>query len=208
MTKDEFKNCRDTLSRQFYVYVLSANGVPFYVGKGNRNVRWSCQHRALAHEKDARSGSDSACARHIRNLWRQGDKVQYNLHFDTNSEWLALYEEQVLIGKHRRLAEGGTLVNQTSGGQGMSGFTLSKKTRSRMSKSRIGRSLSTRHRKAISEGRLTSARVAADNERRRKPVIVEHRQFSSVVEASRMLSIPTATIHYRLQTHKPGYKHQ
>lgn len=192
--------------KKFYVYVLLCEGVPFYVGKGKRDVAYQCQVRALEHERKADAGKDSDMFAHIRKLKRSGKSIQYGLALHCNDESLALFHEQVEIQQFGRRCDGGMLFNRAVGGQGLHGYVASKETRLKMSITRTGRKQSALHNRAISLGRKRSVKVALENERRKIPVIVEGQRFSSVTDASAELGISKATIHYRLDVGREGYK--
>jgi hypothetical protein len=204
-SREEFVSCLAREPRQFYVYVLKDS--TFYVGKGTIK-KTGVPQRALKHEKEAsrRRTCKSKVAKHIRKLWTAGLEVRYTIWFSTNSEYLALFEEQVLIEQLRRKIHGGTLVNLTEGGQGMSGYTLSKYTRGKMSATRTGRKQSLLHNKAISEGRGKSLRVKADQERRKIPVLINGVHYPSILEGARRIGTSPSVLHYRFNTNKLGYE--
>ena len=204
MTADEFKMTLDRV-KAFYVYVLSVNGIPFYVGKGTRDVRWSCQHRALMHEKNARCMALDAKSKFIRRSWRQGLSVTYELAFMSNHESQCFFHEQVLIAEYGKRSDKGILFNLVDGGQGMTGYKLSATTRARMSATRTGRKLSADWRANIAAGRLLSKKVKIENQRRKIPVLASGKIYDSAVDAGTALGVAGQTIRYRIQTGKSGY---
>lgn len=137
------------LDQSFYVYVLfRKNGIPCYVGKG-RGRRW------LKHEKHSHSA-------HLKAIFRSagGDlprvKIRENI-----SESEAMRLEVALISAIGREAIGGPLVNQTDGGDGISGWKHTEAVRAKMSASRqgenapfLGKHLSVEAKAALRESHL------------------------------------------------------
>lgn len=201
-TADEFRDLIRRSPKRFYVYTVVAAGVPIYVGKG---LQTCVGIRALAHAKAARQGDVSPKSRALRRLWRQGLAEQYLLEIACNSEETAFFVEQAAIGEYKRLCDGGTLFNRATGGQGSSGHTASRATREKMSMSRKGRPLSVYHCKAIGDGRRSSLKVRADNERRKIPVQVHGVVYACRQDAADALGLHRGTLSYRLGKW-PGYK--
>lgn len=191
--------------KPYYVYVLLVDRVPFYVGKGSRKVAYECQVRALRHELDADAGKDSEMFSFIRKMKRAGKEIQYALSLHCSSESLALFQEQVDIGKYGRRSGGGLLFNRAIGGQGLHGYRASDETRLKMSAARRGRKQSLAHNRAISEGRKRSEKVRIENLSRKIPVIVEGKVFDSITDASIILNLSKSTIHYRMSAGWQGY---
>lgn len=101
---------------KFYVYVLSRpDGTPFYVGKGQRR-------RIAFHQVYARLGRKSHRYSVMRKIWSGNDDVRYRIaeFFDTEAD--AIAAEVAIISKIGRKKYGGPLVNQTDGGDGVSGL--------------------------------------------------------------------------------------
>lgn len=197
-TAEEFTALLLRQPKTFYVYeLLDSNGESFYVGKGKVNRHGSIQ-RALNHEADARKKVKTPQALHIRRLWRKGLEVRYSLVWTTNQEHQALFHEQVVIGSRGRIAEGGTLVNRTAGGQGMSGYIIPDSVRRKMSKTRRGRKQSPEHNKAISEGRKVSAKVKASSLARQVPVKIYGKVYDNIGDAAEDLGVCRATLYWRL----------
>ena len=190
----EFKALILSLPKNFYVYTLVANGVPFYVGKGCRD---SSGVRALAHRKEATSRDDPK-SRFMRRLWATGGQERYQLELMCNSEETAFFHEQVMITDYGRRCDGGTLFNRAAGGQGSSGFKATEATCRKMSQSRTGRPLSTRHRRAISAGRLVSSKVKAANQRRKVPVRIYGISYNCLSDAALQLGVCKQTLYWRL----------
>lgn len=116
---------RPITEEKFYVYVHSrrSNGEPFYVGKG----------------LGARSTRPSNRSEHWNRVVAKAGGF-YASHVSQNlDEELAFLLECELIDNYRR--RGVRLVNQTDGGDGMSGFQPSQETRGRMSASKKGKHL-------------------------------------------------------------------
>lgn len=126
--------------RDFYVYVIfRPDGTPCYVGKGRRD-RWK------AHVKRAKN-------RHLSAIYANADgnlpavKIRENL-IETD----ALATEIAVIAAIGRECRGGTLVNQTDGGDGTSGYNEPKSAshRAAISAALSGRKLTEEQRKSIS----------------------------------------------------------
>jgi hypothetical protein len=113
--------------RDFYVYVIfRPSGVPCYVGKG-------CGYRWNAHERKARNP-------HLAHIVKQGNGslpkviVRENL-----PETQAFETERALIAAIGRKARGGPLVNQTDGGEGVSGYVPSMENRQKKREANLGK---------------------------------------------------------------------
>jgi hypothetical protein len=203
LTADELKAKVQQLVRQFYIYILcDVHGVPFYVGKACK-TKTGWYYRPLQHCKDAKAKRKSPVCRHIRTL---NHDVRYVIHFDTNSEWLALFEEQVVVLDLGLKRDGGLLYNRTIGGQGMQGHQASLRTRRKMSKTRTGRTQSKEHNQAISLGRLISKRVKAAGEASKVPVKINGVVYSCRQEAADALNLKRGTLSYRVKVSWPGYE--
>jgi hypothetical protein len=192
----DFKALIEREPKKFYVYVLWCDKRPFYVGKGVKSLT---RTRALVHEYEARHGrAKSPPSKFIEAALAQGKRIRYELAWSSNYEHHVLFHEQVLIGKYGRSTDGGSLVNLTLGGQGMSGYKLSAETCAKMSRTRKGRTQSIAHNAAISKGRRKSAKVKADNERRRVRVKIYGQVYSDIGEAASDLGVCRATLYWRL----------
>lgn len=119
----------------FYTYIWKdASGLPFYVGKG----------------KGKRANEISATRRSpefLRIHAEGGCSVEIGDWFIHESQ--AHAHEVELIGRHGRRETGGSLINRTDGGEGMSAAVLSAETRAKMSAARIGIVFSDEHRANI-----------------------------------------------------------
>lgn len=98
----------------WYVYVLRRpDGRPFYVGKGTGD-------RVAHHENEARHPNDRRSNAHklnvIRAIWRRNERVGYEINGWFDGEQAAYDHEAALIGRWRRLHEGGLLTNRAPGG--------------------------------------------------------------------------------------------
>lgn len=102
--------CDNDVIRDFYVYVHKdkASTIPFYVGKGRRRRAWS-KHRSAEWQEIVASLTDGYAV----------EIVEENL-----TEREAHDLEVDLIYKHRRIDEGGTLVNKTPGGVGLAAVMM------------------------------------------------------------------------------------
>lgn len=111
----------------FYVYILfRENGVPFYVGKGRGR-------RLAAHECAARRGAKGHRFSIIRDLLARGLGVECRKVHEglTDAEAIAL--EVAWIAEIGRKVHGGPLVNETDGGDGMSGYQMPDASRAHLS---------------------------------------------------------------------------
>lgn len=107
------------MRRDFYVYVwYRAGGVPCYVGKGHGN-------RARQHA----IGSHNVWLMRIFRSERSEMRHEIVARGLTESEAFTL--ERQLIAKFGRRIHGGTLVNMTDGGEGVSGLVHSDETKLR-----------------------------------------------------------------------------
>lgn len=198
-SNSEFREALKREVKAFYVYVLLSNDVPFYVGKGG--TKGHNPLRALAHEKEALHKSmkpKSTKSKFIRNLLKSGKSVGYVLAFACNSEESAFFYEQVLISDYKLIKDGGTLLNLATGGQGSSGFKMSRSSCLSMSITRTGKKQTPEHNAAISEGRKRSALVKADNLARRVPVKANGIWYDCAKEAALALGVCIHTIRNRI----------
>jgi len=108
--------------RKFYVYVHSrlTTGEPFYIGKG-RLSRVTTRVGRSAHWNRI-DAKDLGC--------------YINVIFETSDEELAFLVEVELINKHRMI--GVELINQTCGGEGMSGYRMTPEQIANQSKAKMG----------------------------------------------------------------------
>ena len=102
--------------KHFYIYqyICKDTKTPFYIGKGKND-------RKYAHMREARKGGDRALCVKIRDLgFDKGVEIET---IDQNlTEWEALQKECLLIEKIGRFDLGtGPLLNQSFGGEGISG---------------------------------------------------------------------------------------
>lgn len=95
-------------TKRFYVYVLSDDGTPFYVGKGSGS-------RVTDHEADAARGHACYKCNKIRKMWREGREVQKSIVLRTDDETEAYRHEAKLI-THIGL---GQLTNNLPGDYGV-----------------------------------------------------------------------------------------
>lgn len=95
-------------------------GVPYYIGKGSGK-------RVQTHFKCAKNGDEYPLARKIRKLQSQNKEVCYTKVLENVSEQTALDTEMFLISQYKRRSEGGTLLNLSLGGEGVSGLVAHNK---------------------------------------------------------------------------------
>lgn len=113
----------------YYVYVWSdQKGLPFYVGKGSGRRAFDVRKRS----------------REFNAIYEQGQcSVEILDWFIHESQ--AHAREMELISLYGRKELGGPLVNKTDGGEGLSGFIVSDKTRKRRSEALRGKPKSPEH---------------------------------------------------------------
>ena len=150
--------------RKFYVYVLrrpdkvdpfdETKGQPFYVGKGSN--RWKGSHkRSNGHRQEAQKMLHKDCKKGIKllvihKLWKQELDFTEEIYTNNLDEKQAFNFERQLIKKYGRIDNGtGILANHTDGGEGMSGATVSKETRQKISKFHKGKKKSPEHCKKL-----------------------------------------------------------
>jgi len=122
--------------KRYYTYLhCKPDGVPFYVGKG--------------HGKRCRYFGTGRNLHHRRIIAKYGKENIGVFVFSCESEQHAHADEIQQIAQLRR--EGFALVNQTDGGEGVSGLKHSPSTLAKMSQSKIGRKLSPEHVKKIAD---------------------------------------------------------
>lgn len=111
---------------EFYIYILfRPDGRPCYVGKGKKN-------RIGRHFEMARQGVHPNP--HLGNIIRNaGGRLDHQIAASGLDEGAAHVEEMRVIAAIGREAHGGPLVNQTDGGEGVSGYVPTAEERARSS---------------------------------------------------------------------------
>lgn len=137
--QDECSNMVDDtippIRRDFYVYILfRPDGRPCYVGKG-------CGKRDKKHEK---YGSHNPHLKAI--IENAGGSLPAIRYRDGIQDTEAHSLERILIAAIGREIHGGPLVNQTDGGEGVSGVIRSPETIARMSAAQLGKRVSAEQR--------------------------------------------------------------
>lgn len=125
----------------FYVYQLRAETeeCPFYIGKGRGN-------RKSQHLCDARRGKKSLKDSKIRKYETAGVKVSVEVLFRSENEDECFALEIELIKFYgRRDKKSGCLTNQTDGGEGRSGSTISDEQKQKISAIMSGRIRDLKH---------------------------------------------------------------
>jgi len=149
---------------RFYVYILSRpDGTPFYVGKGQAE-------RIIEHEREARLGRRGHKISIIRKIWNGGGEVLYRIDGHFSEEQDAFAAEKRIIAAIGRIKNGGPLVNQTDGGDGVSGFSqvITPEMRAKISASLTGKKKSPEHvakvaakRRGCTHDEASRARISA-----------------------------------------------
>jgi len=138
------------LRQHFYVYALqSPDGIPFYIGKGKGKRAWR-------HIINPESQQNAWKTRIINKIKKSGDEVTISIIKDHLLEPEALELECILIRKYGRRQFGGLLVNLTDGGEGISGYAHTTRTKKKLSQNHLGKEFSEKHKKAISESKKGS----------------------------------------------------
>lgn len=127
---------------KFYVYVYSdpRNSVPFYVGKGE-GKRYRA-HLTIANQENHRY-YNLPVANKIRKLRREGIEPKIEKKFKGLAEEEAFEKETELIIKiGRRKSVGGDgsgpLLNLSDGGEGASGWKMSKESKEKIRRAKLG----------------------------------------------------------------------
>ena len=162
---------------RFYVYALMIDDVIFYIGKGQ-------SRRVDSHLREANKGHDCHKCRKIRKSIANGHQYSTRILFDQLKEDQAFLIERVLITTYKP-----QLVNQTNGGEGVSGLILTQETRAKM-----GRPCSEERRAAVSAqfyGKPLSQehRTKIANVMRGKPKSQEHSMKVGHSKRGKSLSI-------------------
>lgn len=129
----------------------------FYVGKGKGNRCFSKHNR--------------------NNHWNSiTNKTEYvvEILFENLSEELACFTEIGVITKYKK--EGISLCNYTMGGDGLSGFKHSNKSKEIMSRNKKGFKLSEEHKKKISES--SKGKVISEEQRKKISDSLKGRKLS------------------------------
>lgn len=128
---------------EHYVYVLYRpwNGLPCYVGKGKED-RWQVHERLGGKHPN----------KNLANIFKKaGGSLPKEKVMEALSDEDAVKFERILIAAIGRKKDGGPLVNQTDGGDGVSGFVHSEETKQRLSVALMGREVSEATRIAVSK---------------------------------------------------------
>ena len=107
---------------KFYVYVLSDQGTPFYVGKGTGDRAFVHERVVLGTAQDYNHTHDynPYKTRKIKQIIEEGREIEYSFPFRSGSEADTLSKEVELIKRYGRkgLDPEGILTNRTMGGVG------------------------------------------------------------------------------------------
>jgi hypothetical protein len=111
----------------FYVYLYTdpQGNVPFYVGKGKDGRAWD-HTRPMALKR-------SACGKRVEEIKNVGLEPLISFLATGLDEEFAFLIEEEAISLYKRIKDGGTLLNKTSGGQGGSGWQHSDESKKKMS---------------------------------------------------------------------------
>ena len=118
--------------KDYYVYLLyePETAKPFYCGKGKGSRAW--QHLVLSQNGKYKD----ACHKKIKSLLEQGIEYEVVVVQEELSESEALILEVETIKFYGRRDQGGSLLNHTDGGEGVSGFKFSEESRRKLSEKR------------------------------------------------------------------------
>lgn len=197
--------------KSFYVYILSVQGLPFYVGKG-------CGNRDQAHELEARNTLidithyyNSGKILVIREAVAKGNQIGIERVFTTTNNRDALdFEKATIRSIGCQFDKTGPLTNLTYGGEGGGGHRLSLETRAKMSAAQRGKSLSKEHRIKLSLSHKGIQQSAAANDKRsksfRKFVEENPGHFKQFVTVSRRQKNSNAMCQWWAHAKESGYK--
>lgn len=146
---DAVKYLREIGNKDYYCYILSSNGQPFYVGIAKSNKR------LLQHEKDAQPYARSTNplkVRKIRSELRKGNKIQYTIVRFFKSVFEVNHAERSLILFYgKKIDRTGILTNLTDGGEGKPGLAATANQKEAARKANTGKFRSEETRKKLSE---------------------------------------------------------
>ena len=116
MNKEQIIKIIKKSKREYYVYALLRNGVPFYVGKGKA-------FRIFEHKTEAtKTNANSHKLNIIRKLLKGGKEIEYKIYKFFEDDINAWKLEIKLIHEYGRLIDkSGILTNVTKGGDGVLG---------------------------------------------------------------------------------------
>jgi hypothetical protein len=172
--------------REYFVYQLRlvTDTLPFYVGKGYGN-------RPAAHFQEQSLKKNTHKTAVIKKALASSIEIIVEFVFKglSNDEALA-YEIWTIAAYGRRKYDGGCLTNQTSGGEGVTGYKHSEESLKKISVASIGRTPTAETRAKISKaqkGRPVSAETRANISRARRmyPNVVSAETRRKLSEANR-----------------------
>ncbi len=180
----------------FYVYsYLRENGTPYYIGKGSGNRAFIKRRRGVKPPADT-------------------NRIKILYEYEVESE--AFQKEIELIAQYGLKVNGGLLLNQTTGGEGVSRKLRPEEIEARrkqMLGNQInkGRKLTEEHKRNISEGNKGKQRPPVSEETRRKisesllgtarraiPCEYKGMKFSSIRNLAKYLGVSNTTARRRL----------
>ena len=180
----------------FYVYsYLRENGTPYYIGKGSGNRAYRKRRKGVKPPADT-------------------NRIKILYEYEVESE--AFQKEIELIAQYGLKVNGGLLLNQTPGGEGVRRKLRPEEIEARrkfMLGNQInkGRTLTEEHKRKISEGGKGTTRPPISEETRRKisetllgntrratPCEYKGRKFSSIIQLAEYLGVSKTTARRRL----------
>ncbi len=166
-------------NNEHYIYQHVLNGVVFYIGLSKFYKKRNPFYRAYDISKTHRS-----------NDWMNfvnGRKIEVEILIQGISKEDAIKKEIEIIAKHKRVCDGGTLVNLAIGGSGANGFKYTKEMSNKRSSDQIGRKKSAETKLKLS---LLRSKIVLNSQ--------TGIYYNSAKEAAHLLGMPSTTFRKRM----------